>query len=127
VLDRIGLSRSRLYRKLGDGSFPPPERLKPRCVNRRDSRVECWIMSPYGYRTENDNDGHANDNDLTIWEAVMGRMKRRSLLAALAPWRPASIAPSFHSWPEPALASHALLPPGRVLFASIDRVPIVEP
>ena len=32
VLDRTGLTRSTLYRKIADGSFPSQVRLNPRCV-----------------------------------------------------------------------------------------------
>jgi prophage regulatory protein len=56
VLDRTGLTRATLYRKIADGSFPPQVRLNPRCVGWRESSVRRWIAAPYGYSAENDND-----------------------------------------------------------------------
>lgn len=55
VLDRTGLTRSTLYRKIASGSFPPQEQLSPRCVGRRESRVNRWVADPYSYRADNDN------------------------------------------------------------------------
>lgn len=63
VLDCTGLSRSTLYRKLADASFPPPERLNPRCIGWRESRVQHWIMNPHGYRAGNDNDAPVGRGD----------------------------------------------------------------
>jgi prophage regulatory protein len=56
VLDRTGLTRSTLYRKIADGSFPSQVRLNTRCVGWRESSVAKWLSGPYGYRAENDND-----------------------------------------------------------------------
>ncbi|UYY59304.1 helix-turn-helix transcriptional regulator [Sphingomonas sp. S2-65] len=39
VLDRSGLSRSTLYRKMQDGSFPPSVKISTRCAGWREAAV----------------------------------------------------------------------------------------
>lgn len=46
VLDRTGLSRSTLYRKVQRGTFPRPLRISDRCIGWRESDVERWIEDP---------------------------------------------------------------------------------
>ena len=43
VLDRTGLSKSALYRLIGEGSFPKPVRLGAQAVGWVESEVEQWI------------------------------------------------------------------------------------
>ena len=45
VLARCGLSRSSLYRKMRDGSFPTPLQVGVRAVRWRESEVEHWLAT----------------------------------------------------------------------------------
>jgi prophage regulatory protein len=49
VLERTGLSRSTLYRKIQHGTFPKQLRISERCTGWRESAVEAWIRTPNGY------------------------------------------------------------------------------
>ena len=49
VLDRTGLSRSTLYRKMQDGSFPKNIKISTRCAGWRESAVEAWLRNPIFY------------------------------------------------------------------------------
>jgi prophage regulatory protein len=46
VLDLTGLSRSTLYRKVAEGSFPRQVQLSSRCVGWRTSVIAEWQRSP---------------------------------------------------------------------------------
>jgi prophage regulatory protein len=46
VLEMTGLTRSTLYRKIHDGTFPRPLRIAPRCAGWRESAVQEWMKSP---------------------------------------------------------------------------------
>jgi len=52
VLDRTGLSRSTLYRKVQAGTFPKQVRIAARCAGWRESAVNEWITNPMFYRVE---------------------------------------------------------------------------
>ena len=52
VLDRTGLSRSTLYRKVQDGSFPRQIKLSDRCAGWRESAVNAWMKNPMFYGVE---------------------------------------------------------------------------
>jgi len=52
VLDRSGLSRSTLYRKMQDGTFPPNIKISTRCAGWRESALAEWERSPRSYRWE---------------------------------------------------------------------------
>lgn len=52
VLDRTGLSRSTLYRKISDGTFPKQIQLSKRCAGWRELSVEKWLMDPMNYSTD---------------------------------------------------------------------------
>ena len=43
VLDRTGLSRARLYRRVKTGTFPAPVRIAVRCCGWRESAVSQWM------------------------------------------------------------------------------------
>ncbi len=43
VMDRTGLSRTVLYRKVQHGDFPPSVKLTTRCVAWRETEVDEWI------------------------------------------------------------------------------------
>nr|WP_176498235.1 AlpA family phage regulatory protein [Sphingomonas sp. HMP6] len=49
VLDRTGLSRSTLYRKIKDGSFPKQIAISTRCAGWRESAVTAWLRNPIHY------------------------------------------------------------------------------
>lgn len=49
VLDRTGLSRATLYRKIGEGSFPRQVRISVHGAGWHESAVNRWIADPEGY------------------------------------------------------------------------------
>ena len=49
VLERTGLSRSTLYRKIQDRTFPRALRISARCTGWRESDVEAWLRNPESY------------------------------------------------------------------------------
>lgn len=50
VLDRTGLSRSTLYRKVEEGTFPAQVRIASRCVGWRESAINDWLRNPMFYQ-----------------------------------------------------------------------------
>lgn len=52
VLDRTGLSRSTLYRKVEQGTFPAQVRIATRCVGWRESAIADWLRNPMFYAAE---------------------------------------------------------------------------
>ncbi|WP_425516621.1 helix-turn-helix transcriptional regulator [Sphingobium phenoxybenzoativorans] len=52
VLDRTGLSRATLYRKVRQGTFPRQIRIAVRCVGWRESAVAAWQRNPNLYRAD---------------------------------------------------------------------------
>ncbi|UNU43516.1 AlpA family transcriptional regulator [Sphingopyxis sp. YF1] len=55
VLARTGLSRSTMYRKIDEGTFPPQVKISIHGVGWRESAINRWIDDPAAYR----NDGAA--------------------------------------------------------------------
>ena len=53
VLERTGLTRSTLYRKIELGTFPRQIRISERCVGWRESEIDGWLRNPIYYRTNN--------------------------------------------------------------------------
>ena len=49
VLDRTGLSRSTMYRKMQNGTFPRTVRISERCAGWRESAVTEWTRNPMFY------------------------------------------------------------------------------
>lgn len=49
VLQRTGLGRSTLYRKMEKGSFPHNIQISTRCVGWRESAIEAWLRNPMFY------------------------------------------------------------------------------
>lgn len=49
VLERTGLSRSTLYRKMHVGTFPRQLRISIRCAGWRESDVDAWLLNPVCY------------------------------------------------------------------------------
>ena len=52
VLDRTGLTRSTLYRKMERGSFPRQLKLSARCAGWRESAVTQWMRNPMFYSAD---------------------------------------------------------------------------
>jgi prophage regulatory protein len=50
VMARTGLSRSTLYRRVEQGSFPRQIRISERCIGWRETAVEAWMRSPTSYQ-----------------------------------------------------------------------------
>ncbi|MGV2497489.1 helix-turn-helix transcriptional regulator [Pelagerythrobacter aerophilus] len=51
VLDKTGLSRSTLYRKVQEGTFPKQITIGARCVAWLESEIEEWMRNPMFYET----------------------------------------------------------------------------
>jgi len=49
VLERTGLTRSTLYRKIERGEFPRQVKIAQRCAGWRESAVNDWLRSPMFY------------------------------------------------------------------------------
>ena len=52
VLERTGLSRSTLYRKIQQGTFPKQIAISTRCAGWRASAVAEWMKNPMFYSVE---------------------------------------------------------------------------
>jgi prophage regulatory protein len=49
VLERTGLSRSTLYRKIEQGTFPRQVRISERCIGWHEGDIERWLTNPKNY------------------------------------------------------------------------------
>jgi len=49
VLERTGLSRSTLYRKIERRTFPAQVRISEGCVGWRECEIEAWLRDPMYY------------------------------------------------------------------------------
>jgi prophage regulatory protein len=49
VLERTGLSRSTVYRKVQEGTFPPKVKLSEHCCGWRESEINRWMDNPPSY------------------------------------------------------------------------------
>ena len=52
VRARTGLSRSMIYRKMADSSFPPSIKLNARSIGWHESHVQRWIENPIAWAHE---------------------------------------------------------------------------
>jgi len=52
VLTRAGLSRSPLYRKIGEGTFPRQVPISLHGTGWHESAVDRWIADPMSYRED---------------------------------------------------------------------------
>lgn len=52
VLTRTGLSRSTLYRKIADGTFPRQVSISIHGAGWHESAVQRWIANPAAYRAD---------------------------------------------------------------------------
>jgi prophage regulatory protein len=50
VLARTGLSRSTVYRKIAEGTFPPQVRISIHGAGWHESSIDTWIADPAAYR-----------------------------------------------------------------------------
>ncbi|SFN99595.1 transcriptional regulator, AlpA family [Cohaesibacter marisflavi] len=50
VLDRTGLSRSTIYRKMAEGTFPAQIKISIHGTGWRESEVNRWIANPARWR-----------------------------------------------------------------------------
>ncbi|MEC7819163.1 helix-turn-helix transcriptional regulator [Pelagerythrobacter aerophilus] len=53
VLDRTGLSRSTIYRKIAEGTFPSQVKISIHGAGWHESAINRWISNPAQYREEN--------------------------------------------------------------------------
>jgi prophage regulatory protein len=49
ALERTGLSRSTLYRKMQEGTFPQKVKLSEYCCGWRESELNRWMADPAAY------------------------------------------------------------------------------
>lgn len=54
VLARTGLSRSTIYRKIAEGTFPAQIRISVNGAGWRESDVNRWISNPVSWRPKNE-------------------------------------------------------------------------
>tara|TARA_R110002094_G_scaffold31194_2_gene43707 strand:+ start:1593 stop:1799 length:207 start_codon:yes stop_codon:yes gene_type:complete len=52
VLDRTGLSRSTIYRKIAEGTFPGQLRISVHGAGWRESDIDRWVGDPVGWRPD---------------------------------------------------------------------------
>lgn len=52
VLERTSLSRSTLYRKMDNGTFPRNFKLSERCAGWRESAINAWLQNPMFYSAD---------------------------------------------------------------------------
>lgn len=52
VLTRTGLSRSTLYRKIAEGTFPAQLKISVHGTGWHESAIERWIADPMRYRED---------------------------------------------------------------------------
>jgi prophage regulatory protein len=52
VLTRTGLSRSTLYRKIAEGTFPAQIKISTNGAGWRESDINRWIADPAGWRPQ---------------------------------------------------------------------------
>ncbi|UUL83787.1 helix-turn-helix transcriptional regulator [Sphingomonas qomolangmaensis] len=57
VLERTGLSRSTMYRKMQKGTFPRNVQISDRCAGWRESAVSAWLRNPMFYGNDDDSSG----------------------------------------------------------------------
>jgi prophage regulatory protein len=55
VQARTGLSRSTIYRKIAEGTFPAQLRISVHGAGWHESAIDRWVADPAAYRADNDN------------------------------------------------------------------------
>ncbi len=56
VLSRTGLTRSTLYRKIAEGSFPAQIRISVNGAGWHESEVDLWVADPVRWRPKSGGD-----------------------------------------------------------------------
>ncbi|MFZ3034429.1 MAG: AlpA family phage regulatory protein [Parvibaculum sp.] len=56
VLDRTGLSRSAIYRKIAEGTFPAQIRISVNGAGWRESDINRWVANPVTWRPRSGRD-----------------------------------------------------------------------
>ncbi|HAO40721.1 AlpA family transcriptional regulator [Rhodopseudomonas palustris] len=56
VRDRTGLSRSTIYRKIAEGTFPPQIKISINGTGWRESDIDRWVADPVAWRPGNGRD-----------------------------------------------------------------------
>ncbi|AIO36084.1 prophage CP4-57 regulatory family protein [Burkholderia cenocepacia] len=59
----VGLSRSTIYQRIRDGTFPRPVSLGGRMVGWRASDIEAFLVDPAGYRAMFGSSGRERGDD----------------------------------------------------------------
>ncbi|MDE1008874.1 MAG: AlpA family transcriptional regulator [Paraburkholderia fungorum] len=59
----VGLSRSTIYQRIKDGTFPKPIPLGGRLVGWRASDIELFLVDPAGYRVSSSTSGEERGDD----------------------------------------------------------------
>ena len=57
VRARTGLSRSTIYRKIADGTFPAQLKISINGAGWKESDINRWVENPVAWRADNDNEG----------------------------------------------------------------------
>ncbi|AYW42079.1 AlpA family transcriptional regulator [Pseudomonas aeruginosa] len=52
VLARTGLSKSTIYRKMAEGTFPPKLKISTNGAGWHESDIDHWVADPAGWRLE---------------------------------------------------------------------------
>lgn len=52
VLERTGLSRSTIYRKMHEGTFPRQIEISKHCCGWRESSINRWISDPPDFKQD---------------------------------------------------------------------------
>ncbi len=52
VLERTGLSRSTMHRKMQAGTFPRNVQISTRCAGWRESAINAWLQNPMFYSAD---------------------------------------------------------------------------
>lgn len=52
VLARTGLSKSTIYRKMAEGTFPPRLKISANGAGWRESDLDRWVANPVAWRPE---------------------------------------------------------------------------
>lgn len=56
VLARTGLSRSTIYRKIAEGTFPPQLKISANGAGWHESDINRWVADPAGWRPRSELD-----------------------------------------------------------------------
>jgi prophage regulatory protein len=59
----VGLSRSTIYQRIQDGTFPKPISLGGRAVGWRTSDIEAFLVDPAGYRATSHASNEARNDE----------------------------------------------------------------